>query len=196
MIPALLRTRTALLVALSFLVSFCWSFFEPAYMFHVYDDLGWSPSRLGSAMSVYGVALTFGSILIGGLSDRIGRRAAICLGLVLYSAQFVGLAAVTAFIPLVGTFIIAAVGNAMVDASSSAAYVDCVPECRRASALGVKWMAGSLGAVAGPAAAAVFIPIAGNQSAIRLAAMAVGGLAFASLALYPAGVLRRRLRGR
>jgi MFS family permease len=65
---------------------------EPQLMFYAYDDLRWTSSQLGSVMSVYGLATAIGEFALGRSSDRWGRRPILILGLVLFSAQFAGLA--------------------------------------------------------------------------------------------------------
>ena len=38
------------------------------------DDAGWSPDRAALVFSVIGVAIVFGGLTVGSLSDRVGRR--------------------------------------------------------------------------------------------------------------------------
>jgi MFS family permease len=77
---------------ITFGVMFAWAFIEPQFMFYAYDDLSWTSSQLGLVMSAYGVAFMLGEFALGQLSDRLGRKPALVLGLTLFSAQFVGLA--------------------------------------------------------------------------------------------------------
>ena len=76
---------------ISFGVMFAWAFIEPQFMFYAYDDLNWTSSQLGLIMSTYGVAFMFGEFALGQLSDRLGRKPVLVLGLALFSAQFIGL---------------------------------------------------------------------------------------------------------
>ncbi|MGB3717304.1 MAG: MFS transporter, partial [Candidatus Promineifilaceae bacterium] len=46
----------AVLLSISFIMIFAWTFAEPKLMFYIYDDLGWTSARFGLAMSGYGVA--------------------------------------------------------------------------------------------------------------------------------------------
>jgi DHA1 family tetracycline resistance protein-like MFS transporter len=79
------------LLFICFVVLFAWAFIEPKFMFYAYNDLGWSSSTLGLMMSTYGVAMMLGEFF-GRFSDRFGRKPVIIIGLMLFSAQFIGLA--------------------------------------------------------------------------------------------------------
>ena len=47
--------------------------------------------QLGLAMGAYGMALMLGEFALGQLSDRLGRKPVLIIGLVLFSSQFIGL---------------------------------------------------------------------------------------------------------
>lgn len=50
------------------------------------DDAGWSPDRAALVFSVIGVAIVFGGLTIGSLSDRIGRRRMMIIAFVSWAA--------------------------------------------------------------------------------------------------------------
>lgn len=144
------------LLFIIFAVLFAWSFIEPRFMFYAYNDLGWSSSMLGLMMSTYGIALMLGEFGLGRLSDRLGRTPIIFVGLMLFSAQFVGLAFFRNYILIAVAFVIAGLGNALYDPALSASILDIFSVEHRARILGIKSMVGSIGSILGPALVAIF----------------------------------------
>jgi len=139
-----------ILLWIYFAVMFAWAFIEPRFMFYAYDDLGWNSSMLGLVMSTYGIAMTLGEFGLSQLSDRLGRKPVILLGLALYSAQFIGLAFFRSYILIAAAFVIAGLGNALFDPALSASILDIAPAEHRARLMGIKSTAGSLGNILGP----------------------------------------------
>ncbi len=144
------------LLFINFAVFFAWAFIEPRAMFYAYNDLGWSSSMLGLEMSTYGIAMTLGELIFGQLSDRMGRKPVIIFGLLLYSAQFIGLAFFRNYLLIAVTFMIAGLGNALYDPAIIASILDISPEEHRARNLGIRSMVGSAGSILGPALVALF----------------------------------------
>ncbi len=134
-----------------FAVMFAWAFIEPRFMFYAYDDLRWSSSMLGLVMSTYGVSMMLGELGLGRLSDSLGRKPVIVAGLVLFSAQFIGLAVSRNYVVIAVAFVIAGLGNALFDPALTSAVLDIAPSQHQARILGVKSTVGSLGNIAGPA---------------------------------------------
>lgn len=153
-LPASLSTFIVLLT-IFFAVLFAWAFIEPRFMFYAYNDLGWSSSMLGLAMSTYGIALLLGELALGQLSDRLGRKPVILMGLILFSAQFIGLAWFRHNGLIVAGFVIAGLGNGLYDPALSASILDISPAEHRSRVLGIKSMAGSAGSILGPALVAL-----------------------------------------
>jgi MFS family permease len=154
-----------MLVALAvyFAVMFAWAFIEPRFMFFAYDDLAWSSSMLGAVMSTYGVALMLGEFGLARLSDRLGRRPVIIAGLVLFSAQFIGLALFRNYVLIAIAFVIAGLGNALFDPALTASLLDSTPAANRAGVLGLKSTVGSVGSILGPALAMAFTSLLSAQ---------------------------------
>jgi MFS family permease len=144
------------LLSISFAVMFAWAFIEPRFMFYAYDDLGWSSSMLGLVMSTYGITMTLGEFFLSHLSDRLGRKPVIIVGLVLFAAQFIGLAFYQNYILIAATFVIAGLGNSLFDPALSASILDIAPAEHQARILGIKSTAGSLGNILGPALVVLF----------------------------------------
>jgi MFS family permease len=168
-----------ILLGICFAVLFAWSFIEPEFMFYAYDDLGWNSSMLGIAMSFYGIALTGGEFFLSNLSDRLGRKPVIVLGLVLFSAQFIGLAITRSYVLLAVSFAIAGLGNALYDPALSASILDVAPKSHQARVLGIKSAIGSLGNILGPGLAVVLLP---SLSVTAIFLSAVVAVAFTTLA--------------
>lgn len=146
------------LLIIAFAVMFAWAFIEPRFMFYAYDDLGWSSSMLGLVMSTYGIAMTLGEFLLSHLSDRLGRKPVIICGLLLFTAQFIGLTLFRNYIWIAASFVIAGLGNALFDPALSASILDLAPAAHQARILGIKSTAASLGNILGPALVVLFTP--------------------------------------
>jgi MFS family permease len=106
---------------------------------------------LGLVMSFFGISMALGEFGLGRLSDRLGRYPVIVLGLLLFGAQFVGLALFQNYVLIAATFVVAGLGSALLEPALSAAVLDIAPTAHQARALGIKSTAGSLGNILGPA---------------------------------------------
>lgn len=173
------------LLFIFFAVLFAWAFIEPRFMFYAYNDLGWSSSMLGLVMSTYGVAMVCGELALGQLSDRLGRKPVIIMGLVLFSAQFIGLAFFKNHSLIAAAFVIAGLGNALYDPALSASILDISPEQHRSRILGIKSMVGSSGSILGPALVAL---LNSSVDARSIFLIAVGVVLFTTVTglTYPA----------
>lgn len=169
-----------LLMLISFGVMFAWAFIEPRFMFYAYDTLTWTSSQLGLVMSTYGLACTFGEVSLGRLSDRLGRKPVLVLGLALFSAQFVGLVLFRDVAWIVVSFIVAGLGNAIYDPALSAHILDITPPEHTAGIMGLKGTVGSLGNMLGPALVVLITPFVGPQTVFLMAASVVLMLTIAS----------------
>src|SRR5574339_691395 len=101
-------------------------------------------------MSIYGSALMFGEFTLGYLSDRIGRKPVLVLGLALFLAQFAGLVLFRDFEWIAFSFLLAGLGNALFDPALSACVLDITPPEHKSRILGFKGTAASLCNVLGP----------------------------------------------
>jgi len=176
--PTILFT---ILLTISFVVTFAWAFIDPQLMFYAYDQLGWTSSQLGLAMSAYGVAMMLGEFTLGRSSDRFGRKSVLIAGLALFAAQFVGLTLFRAMAPIAMSFILAGLGNALFDPALSAYVLDITPAEHRARIMGMKSTAGSLGSVLGPALVVLFTPYLAPRGVFLIAAALVVLVTLASL---------------
>jgi DHA1 family tetracycline resistance protein-like MFS transporter len=161
------------LLTITFGVTFAWAFIEPQFMFYAYESLSWTSAQLGLVMSAYGVAFTAGEFVLGRLSDRLGRKPVLILGLALFSSQFVGLVAFQEAAWIGVSFILAGLGNALFDPALSATILDLAPPEQTASLIGFKSTAGSLGSLLGPALVVLVTPFAGPQVVFLMSATLV-----------------------
>jgi OFA family oxalate/formate antiporter-like MFS transporter len=86
------RTGTFWLMAVAFAATWIPVFIPLVHLVPLARDLGHSPLTAAAAMSVLGAGAVLGRLVMGAVSDRIGRRPTIGLGMVL---QAVGFAAFT-----------------------------------------------------------------------------------------------------
>jgi len=158
-----------ILLGISFTVMFAWAFIEPRFMFYAYDELEWNSSTLGLMMSTYGVAMMLGEFTLSRLSDRIGRKPVILIGLFMFSAQFIGLAFARDYLLIAAAFVIAGFGNALYDPALSANILDITPETYQGQVLGIKSTAGSLGSILGLALVVLFADVLSAQGVFMVA---------------------------
>jgi DHA1 family multidrug resistance protein-like MFS transporter len=169
-----------LLLLIAFGVMFAWAFIEPQFMFYAYEDLNWSSFHLGLVMSTYGVACMVGEFGLGQLSDRLGRKPVLVLGLALFSAQFVGLVLFREVAWIGVSFVLAGLGNALYDPPLNALLPDMTPSDQTAGVLGLKSTAGSLGSLLGPALVVQVTPLVSPQIVFLMAAALVCMLTLAA----------------
>ncbi len=164
----LLAFATLLLVNLSMI--FAWFFIDPQLPFYVFDDLGWSTTQFGAVISCYGWATLIGSLTMGRSSDRFGRKPIIIIGLVLHSAQYGGLMLTDTYLLVIGAFVIAGFGEALVNPALNAAYLDITPEEHRSRAMGIKTAVGSLGSLLAPVLVTIVVGSVSPQGAFLISA--------------------------
>jgi MFS family permease len=152
---------------------FAWFFIDPQLPFYVFDELGWSTAQFGSAISFYGWATLIGSLVLSQSSDRLGRKPILIIGLILHSAQYVGLMFSNVYWTIIVAFVIAGLGEALLNPALSAAYLDITPEEHRSRAMGIKGAIGSLGSLAAPALVMVIIRYVPPQSVFLISAVLI-----------------------
>ncbi len=163
-----------IMLSVVFAAMLAWAFIEPRFMFYAYDELHWSSSMLGAVMGAYGMAMMLGEFGLGRLSDRLGRKPVIVVGLILFVAQFLGLAFLHDYIWIAATFVIAGLGNALYDPALSASILDVAPAEHRAAVMGFKSTASSMGSILGPALMVLFASVLSAESIFFGAAIIVG----------------------
>ena len=149
---------------------FAWFFIDPQLPFHVFDELGWSTAQFGAVISFYGWATLIGNLTLGQSSDWLGRKPILIIGLILHSAQYVGLMFTNVYWMIIVAFIIAGLGEALLNPALNAAYLDITPEEHRSRAMGIKGAIGSLGSLLAPALVMVVIRFVPAQSVFLISA--------------------------
>ena len=180
----LLAFGTLLFINLSMI--FAWFFIDPQLPFYVFDELGWSTAQFGAAISFYGWATLVGSLLLGQSSDKLGRKPILIVGLILHSAQYVGLMLTNAYWVIIVAFVVAGLGEALLNPALSAAYLDITPEEHRSRAMGIKGAVGSLGSLLAPALVVIIVGYVPPQSVFLISAaliLATALLVFIALRL-------------
>ncbi len=102
-----------------------------------------------------------------------GPKPVIIVGMVLYSAQFFGLATFRSAVPIVAAFVVAGLGNALFDPTLSASVLEHSPAEHRTSILGIKSMVGSAGTILGSALISALSTTLEARSAFLIAGAAV-----------------------
>ena len=101
-------------------------------------------------------------MLIGPLTEKLGSRLLMRMGLVAISLGFVGMAYTYSWAPLFVVLFLVAIGQGVFGPSSGALIAELAPEERRGEAFGYQQSAGALGRVVGPVLGGVLFDAAGT----------------------------------
>jgi len=162
------------------------------------DRFGASGTQVGLLITVYSVVQFFLAPFWGRISDRVGRRPILILGLLGSSASYVVFAFAGSLAVLFLSRIMAGVGGATVPVAQ--AYIaDITPPERRAGNLGLIGAAFGLGFIFGPALGGSLAPISVEAPGLAAAALCLGNGILAFFLLpesLPQGEREARLIGR
>ena len=137
---------------------------------------GASASQIGVVAAVYPAVWGLGQLGSGWLSDHVGRKPLIALGMLLQGlALGLLVGGGGAFAPAVGAAILLGVGTAMVYPTLIAAVSDAVQPRDRAQAVGIYRFWRDIGFVAGGLTAGVLADLAGSSGAIAFVAALTTG---------------------
>ncbi|MGH3134411.1 MAG: MFS transporter [Gaiellaceae bacterium] len=132
---------------------------------------GASPSEIGAVAAVYPAVWGLGQLGTGWLSDHVGRKPLIALGMVVQGGALTLLVAGGgAFAPAFVAAVLLGAGTAMVYPTLIAAVSDGVEPRDRAQAVGIYRFWRDAGFVAGGLAAGIVADLAGDGGAIALVA--------------------------
>ena len=146
--------------------------------------LGWSPASVGLLFLVSSPTAAVANFASGRLSDRLGRRRLIVASFLAASAIVAALVPARGHDPLpAGLVVLLGMAGAPALTLGQVVVADLMPgEEEREQAYATVRLAGNLGALAGPPAAALVIATAGWSA--LLAAIAAVGLAGAAIAAW------------
>ncbi|MEM3054389.1 MAG: MFS transporter [Candidatus Bathyarchaeia archaeon] len=123
--------------------------------------LGMSGVEIAAFITAEAVGFTLTNMVIGTLSDRIGRKPIMILGLVSSSAVFVAFFSATGFWQILLLMALYGFGGSCVYVMGSTMAVDILPEENRATLFGAFDALMDLGLVAGPSICLAFLAITG-----------------------------------
>lgn len=121
------------------------------------DNLGWAAGTVGLLLAIRQFTQQTATTLFGVLCDRIGPKPLICIGMVLRGAGFAAMAYATAFWPMLGSLVLAAIGGAMFDSPKSAATAALTRPEERQKVYALMGVIGGLGVTLGTQLGALLI---------------------------------------
>jgi MFS transporter, DHA1 family, multidrug resistance protein len=143
-------TTFAILILVSFVLTFTFAFISPVMVFYVYDDLKFSATQFGLLVGVLGLAMVLGQIFLGGLSDKYGRKPVIILGLIVSSIFYLGMIVFTKFASCFLVSAIGGIGSALATSATSAYILDISDQDHRSQIQGIRGSFMALGEAMGP----------------------------------------------
>ena len=150
-LPRALRRRGLIvLLATTFLMWAGFFMIVPILSVHFVDDLGWAAASIGLVLALRQFLQQTLTVVSGALSDRIGAKRLILLGLVVRALAFAGMAHVDALPALLIMSILAGVGGALFDSPTGAAMAALTTEDERLQFYSVRGVVSSLGMTLGP----------------------------------------------
>jgi MFS family permease len=146
-------------------------------------DLGFSPLVAASVVSALGAGAVVGRLLMGGLSDRVGRKGVVGLSMALQALAFVGFVVVGSLTALYATTFAYGFSYGAVSTLFATIVGDFFGRERAGSLVGVLFaMAGSL-AGAGPYIAGAIFDATGSYTPAFALSAALSALSVVFLAL-------------
>ena len=143
------------LLFIDFVGSFAFAFIEPQMIFYMYDELAWTTVQFGIVVGAYGIAMVFGQLVLGQLSDRWGRKPLVMIGLIVSMSLYVGMAMLNSFIGMAVIAAISGLGQALYSPALSAFVLDITTDDHRSRVMGLKESSLALGGVLGPLLVAI-----------------------------------------
>ncbi len=148
------REKTALIVTSSSVIVphfllFAYRTFVPVFAKESPKFL-MNPVEIGLVFTAYGVVGLFAPLLFGELSDRIGRKKIILLGMVLQALSFLLLPVISGIMALGLTAVVMSFGNAAVNPPMMALLTDNISASKHGLALGLYGAGEDIGIWIGP----------------------------------------------
>jgi MFS family permease len=164
-----------------------------------YAGAGLSVAEIGLLAAAYPAVWSLGQLVTGGLSDRLGRKRLIVIGMLLQAAALALIAATRGLGPWLLAAVILGAGTAMVYPTLLAVIGDVAHPAWRASAVGVYRLWRDLGFAVGALLAGLVADRLGIPAAIWIVAALTAGSGIVVLVRmyesHPTGTARLTLRG-
>lgn len=133
---------------------------------YVTQDLGGSVGTAGLMSTLYTIAACASRPVSGILTDRLGRRAVMVIGSVLFGAACLFCGLIPAIVCMALCRVLMGVGYAGVSTANNTASTDIIPPQRMSEGVGYFGMSQSVAGAMGPAIAAWAIAAVGNRSSL------------------------------
>jgi MFS family permease len=198
--PAGVALRHPTFLALAGVYTLAWIpvFLPPVHLAAMARDLGLAPAVAATALSALGAGSLAGRVVMGVLSDVIGRRAALALSLVLQMVSFGALALPTGAASLLGAAGLYGFGYGAVTALMPAIVADFFGPAHAGSLVGLIFGIAGPTASLGPVMGGWVFDRTGSYAWAFAGAAAcnVGALGLLAIATPPRGDALRRARAR
>lgn len=181
------RSRAFWLLGVAFTIAWVPVFTGLVHIIPFARDLGYSPLVASSVLSVIGGAAVLGRLVMGPVSDRVGRKAGVAAGLVLLSAAFVAFAVAESLAALYGAAFTFGYAYGTLSALFPAIVGDFFGRDRAGAIVGFLFaLSGAAGALGPLGAGAVYDAVGSYAPAfLGVAVLNVGALAALALAHAP-----------
>jgi len=183
-VRAAMRTRAFWMLFSIFGLTWVSVFVPLVHLVPLARDLGVDPLRAATLVSALGIAAVAGRVAMGWVSDRIGRRPVLAIGLALQTASFVGLAHATGLPALYAAALTFGFSYGTISTIFPAMVADFFGRAHAGSLVGLLFGIAAPSAAIGPVAAGWIYDRSGGyelawwlSAGINLAALALLGFA-------------------
>ncbi len=145
-----------------------WMLIEPSFSFYIYDDLNLEPFHFGVFVSVYGVMVAIGQGVLGGLSDKYGRKPMIFIGALINALFYVIMAHATTFLLLNIAAIVAGIGLGLMNPAINALITEVTNEENHGLVLGIGNSAIGLSQIVAPLIGSYYYEVVGENAMTTL----------------------------